>query len=577
DYLRTQFDRVFRNFNLSVNMGRLRSIQIYITGSARRPGLYTVSSLSTLVNALFVSGGPLPRGSMRHIQLRRGGNLVTELDMYDLLLRGDKTSDVRLQPEDVIFIPTVGPQVAISGSLRNPAIYELRNERTIGDVVQMAGGLSPMANRDHATLERIRGSIAREVVDIALDDAGLRTAVADGDFLQVLTIVPRFDNTVTLRGNVANPGRFRWRAGMRLRDIIPDRESLVSRDYWRQQNLLGNPPVELDTQAERANNRIRSQSAVADINWSYAVIERQNPTDLLTNLIPFNLGKLVLEKDENQDLELRSGDVVTIFSQGDIRVPQQQQTRVVRLEGEFNAPGIYTVAPGETLEQVIRRAGGLTPQAYLFGSSFVRESTRRDQQERLDDYIRAATNELEANAQEQLSGATDTEEAALLTRELQAQRQALQRLRAIRATGRIVLALQPVGNDLSGITNMTLEDGDRFMVPSRPSVVTVLGEVYSSNSFIHVENRKVKEYLELAGGFTRNADKGHVYVIRADGSVMQKENVSGLLNKELYPGDAVMAPERTLKTSFMRELRSWAQIAADFGLAAAAIQVLRGN
>ena len=244
DYLRSQLGRVFRNFDLSVNMGQLRSIQVYVVGQARQPGTYTVSSLSTLVTVLFASGGPSARGSMRRIQLKRDAQIVSEIDLYNLLLKGDKSDDVRLLPEDVVYIPPVGPQVAAAGSLKNPAIYELKSEKSVGELIQMAGGLSSMADRKRATLERIKDGVSREVLELSLGTEGMSLQVVDGDVLQVLNIVPRFDNTVTLRGNVANPGRFRWRAGMRLRDIIPDKESLVTRDYWKKRNLLGNVPIE---------------------------------------------------------------------------------------------------------------------------------------------------------------------------------------------------------------------------------------------------------------------------------------------------------------------------------------------
>ena len=161
EYLKSQLGRVFRNFDLNVNMGQLRSIQIYVVGQARQPGTYTVSSLSTLVTVLFASGGPSARGSMRRIQLKRGSQVVTELDLYNLLLNGDKSGDMRLLPEDVVYIPQAGPQAAVAGSLRNPAIYELKNEKTVSELVQMAGGLSSMADRKRATLYRIKDGVSR--------------------------------------------------------------------------------------------------------------------------------------------------------------------------------------------------------------------------------------------------------------------------------------------------------------------------------------------------------------------------------------------------------------------------------
>jgi polysaccharide biosynthesis/export protein len=621
DYMRSQLGRVFRNFDLSVSMGQLRSIQIFVMGQARRPGTYTVSSLSTLVNALFASGGPSAQGSMRHVQLKRGSQVAADLDLYDLLLRGDKSGDARLMPEDVIYIPTVGPQIAASGSLKNPAIYELKDEKTIGELIQMSGGLSPTADRKRATIERIKEGVSREVLDIALGSDGLNAPIFDGDVFQVLAIAPRFENSVTLRGNVADPGRFSWRPGMRLRDIIPDKESLVTRDYWKKRNLLGNNPVvdldldnsldksedlgstnqeaatindylrkrdrlkklsqkeaaevEIALEAQRKPAETRIEPAAPDINWSYAVIERQNPRDLKADLIPFHLGKLVLEKDDSQNLELRSGDVITIFSQKDIRAPQLQQNRSVRLEGEFNAPGVYTVGPGETLGQIIQKAGGLTPQAYLFGSEFLRESTRRDQQKRLDQYIRDLEQEIEKTAPSKLGSAAGSEDSARLASEVQSQRQLVQQLRSIRASGRIVLSLEPGSNDISGIAGLALEDGDQFILPARPATVNILGAVYNPNSFVHSEKRQVMDYVLQAGGPTRNADEKRVYIVRADGSVLPKQHTSSFDKLRLNPGDSVVMPEQLFKTTFMMGLRSWSQVFSQFGLAAAAVNVLR--
>jgi polysaccharide biosynthesis/export protein len=607
EYLRSQLGRVYRNFDLIVNMGQLRSIQVYVVGQARQPGTYTVSSLSTLVTVLFASGGPSARGSMRRIQLKRGAQVVTEIDLYNLLLKGDKSEDVRLLPEDVVYIPQAGPQVAAAGSLRNPAIYELKSEKSIGELIQMAGGLSSTADRKRATVERIKDGESREVLELSLGAEGMNLQVVDGDILQVLNILPRFDSTVTLRGNVANPGRFRWHAGMRLKDIIPDKDSLVTRDYWKQRNLLGNVPVDkeqfapdssekkgqtlLETlsvsaaETEAAEKKAEEQRKVKatridltswDINWSYAAIERQDPQDLSTKLIPFDLGKLVLQNDERQNLELRSGDVVTIFSQRDIRVPQMQQTRLVRLEGEFNAPGVYNVNLGETLGQLIQKAGGLTPQAYLFGAEFLRESVRADQQKRLEKYRQDLEREIETTAATQLSNAAKADEAQAMTARIQSERQLVQKLQSVQATGRIVLNLKPGSNDITPIAGMTLEDQDRFLVPSKPATVSVLGSVYTPNAFMHAENRRTNDYLRQAGGPTRNADSSRAYIVQADGSVIPKQDLgSSFEKKKLNPGDSVVVPERILKPTFMSQFRDWTQILFQIGMTAATIAALQ--
>src|SRR5438094_265548 len=238
-YLKTVFGRTFRNFQLTATLGKLRSIQIFVVGQAKRPGTYTVSSLSTLVSAVFAAGGPSSKGSMRNIQLKRGNQVAAEFDLYDLLLSGDKSRDAKLLPGDVIYIPPVGPLVAVTGSVNVPAVYELRQSTVLFDVIRWAGGLATTAAGQKATVERIEDHKARKVEEFPLDMGGLSRSVRDGDLVTVYSLVPRFDNAVALRGNVAQPGRFPWREGMRVRDLIPDREALLSRDYWTKRNQAG--------------------------------------------------------------------------------------------------------------------------------------------------------------------------------------------------------------------------------------------------------------------------------------------------------------------------------------------------
>ena len=209
-------------------------------------------------------------------------------------------------------IPPVGPQVAVAGSVKTPAIYELNREKSVGDVVQMGGGLSAVADVGRASLERIKERSSRETFELKLDAAGLATVLNDGDVLKVLTVNPKFGNAVTLRGNVATRTLSLAGPGMRLREVIPDRDSLVTRDYWKKHNTLGfTPPGEVaggpSVEAVRKKVPVEMSSSAPDINWSYAVIERQNPANLTTDLIPFHLGKLVLENDDTENLELGVG------------------------------------------------------------------------------------------------------------------------------------------------------------------------------------------------------------------------------------------------------------------------------
>ena len=237
-FLKKQLGRIYRNFTVSASLGALRTIQVFVVGQARRPGSFAVSSLSTLLNALFASGGPLSTGSLRDIQVKRNGQTIDHFDLYDLLLHGDKTNDIALATGDVIFIPYAGPQVAVVGSVNHPAIYELKGQTSVEQALGFAGGESALASGADVLLERVYEHANRNVENISLDTSKTEM-MQGGDILSIRAVVDRFRNAVTLRGNVANPGRYAWKPGMRVSDLIPNRESLVTRDYWRRRNQLG--------------------------------------------------------------------------------------------------------------------------------------------------------------------------------------------------------------------------------------------------------------------------------------------------------------------------------------------------
>jgi protein involved in polysaccharide export with SLBB domain len=708
DFLRAQMARVFRNFDLNVNMGQLRSIQVFVVGQARRPGSYTISSLSTLTNALFATGGPAPQGSLRHIQLKRAGNVVVDFDLYDLLLHGDKSKDEQLLPGDVIYIPPVGSQVAVAGSVNAAAIYELKsaNSTTVGEILELAAGLTNVASRETIRLERVDERRMRSITEVALDAQGRATVLHDGDLLELMAVPGQYKDAITLRGNVANPGRYTWKTGMRIRDLLPNKDALITREYWLKRGQLGQPvltyvptclpmtpfgipgliygipvgeegenpnwrysstrnpnliglafgneggvsygkegqmtdggldcgkvpesetatsgmndrytppltpattnPANAPNSANSAfstnvmpqnnggSNQMSATSASVgsttlanssagqfkarndvklsepDIDWSYAVIERQSKENLTTSLLPFNLGKLVLEGDGSQNLELLPGDVVTIFSKADIRVPQAQQTRYVRLEGEVISSGVYSVLPGETLRHLVQRAGGLSPDAYLYGSEFTRESTRRVQQQRLNEYIDQITLQVSTNSTNN-RGLTPQDSAAMAAAQQQNQN-VISSLRQVRATGRIVLEMPVDANNISQLPDLPLEDGDRLIVPRVPSTVSVNGAVYNQNSFVYDSSRRVGSYIRLAGGANRDADTNRAYVIRASGSVLSKQYSSSLRGSSfeslhIYPGDTVVIPLNLTKGNTLRTIVSVAQIVGQLGIAIAA-------
>lgn len=578
-YLKNQIGRVFRNFQLSVSLGKLRSLQVFVVGQAKRPGVYTVSSLSTLINTLFMSGGPSPNGSMRHIQLKRAGKIVTELDVYELLVRGDKSKDVALLSGDVIYIPPIGHLAAISGSVKTPAIYELKDDKTsLASLLELSGGLTTTAAGQKVLLERIADRTVRKVEEFQLDNQGLTRLVRDGDLVQVFSIDARFDNAVTLRGSVASPGRYPWKEGMRVSDLIPSMDALIAPEYWARQNNAFRTETSsggaLRTQIKRNQN---------EINWDYALVERLKKNDMSTALLPFNLGKATGGKDEESNLLLQPGDVITIFSKEDMQGPSAKQSAYVRLEGEFNRAGVYKAMPGETLRQLVARVGGLTPQAYLFGSELTREATRQMQQKRLDEIVDRLEVEVQRTAAKSASAALSKEDADASKAQAVSQTALIAKMRQVKATGRIVMEMPEQNPQLKDLPDIVLEDGDRLFVPAPASTVSVMGTVYNQNAFLYRRGLSVGDYLGKAGGPTRDGEEDDVYLVRADGVVFSNRQGGSMFGgfgfgsfsgREAMPGDTIIVPEKLERFNLTKELKDWTQIFYQFAVGVASLKTI---
>jgi protein involved in polysaccharide export with SLBB domain len=673
-HLKSEVSKIFRNFNLTANVSRLRSIQVLVVGDARYPGTYTISSLSTLVNAIFATGGPSPQGSLRDIQVRRDGATITHFDLYDLLIKGDKSKDVRLQPGDVIYIPHVGPLVAIYGSVNTPAIYEMKDTSTLKELIEDAGDLSNVADTGKITIDRFANHTARMTLEFPFDDQSRAQLVKDGDIVRVFSIVPRFEDTVTLRGNVANPGRYPWKPGMRIRDLIPDAQSLLTRRYWRSRAAIVNGtateyPVRTSTPQNNRTNRnqqptnpstsntaaangattpqgtdttqnnnpqnelpegIGASGNVADslyaqnelnpsdqspnptdrsagnqpslqmstttpypnvvrdiaedvrryapeINWDYAIIQRVNPVDLSSKLVWMSPRKAIIEKDEASNIELQPGDIVTIFSQRDISVPQGDRSQYVIIEGEVMRPGVYKLENNETLRSVLQRAGGLSPNAYVYGSQLTRESARVDQQRSLNELAHT----MEVQIRQSALAVAASSNPGDLPQMLQAQEAMITQLRSTRASGRVALPVKPTDTHLTDFPDMVMEDNDRLSIPHVPSTVSVVGDVYNPGSFIFEPRNNAGAYLEIAGKGKPQSDLHHAFVLRANGVVVAANNVNGVFagskfdRLRLYPGDEIVVPYKLPTGAFVRGLRDWTQISSQLALTAAALAILQ--
>jgi len=589
--IRNAVARLYKGVTVSVNFGQLRAITVYVVGQASRPGTYTVSSLSTLVTALFASGGPNPNGSMRRVQVKRAGKVAADLDLYSFIAKGDKSADIKLQDGDTIYIPPAGGFVALVGKVNTPAIYELKGgSDSIESMLDFAGGLPVVADPRRAYLERIDPdkNHPRSVEEFALNSDGLQRPLKNGDVLNVTSITPDFSNAVILRGNVDQPVRAPFKSGMRVSDLIPSREYLISRASTKRQNNVVAAGVDKDTTEDEGSIARQIGGLLDEINWDYAVVERVNRADLSVKLIPFNLGNVFANPNGADNIQLQPGDRVTIFSQQDVAVPMDKRRVFVRVEGEVRVPGVYQMTAGDTLQSLLAKAGGPTSNAYLFGTAFYREEVRKEQEVNLAKVTRRLESQMQseqANAAANLRALSGADAQAAIAQQqasAQLEKQTISRFRELKPTGRIAFGIDPSERSFAHLPQIKLENGDRLVIPAKPAFVHVFGAVNAEASPLWRPNTRVKDYLDIAG-LNADADVDNTFIMRVDGTVISNSSRSwysgGIAGTEVMPGDSIVIPEKfdkeTAWTKFTKGTREWAQIFANFGLGAAAIKTLR--
>ncbi len=456
DYLRKAISRIYSNFDLTVSIAQTRAVQVYVVGHAVRPGTYTLSAMSTLLNALFVSGGPNGAGTMRNIQVKRGTNTVTTFDVYDMLIKGDKSRDIALQDGDVIYIPEVGPLVALTGDIKQPAIFELKESASVADIIAWAGGFDSAADGKQVLIEK----------------------------------------------NIDN-------------------------------NFQG----------------------IAEI-----IAGQQEGSSALRNI------------------PVRSADIIRVFSPAAVPVQVSIPNEYVRVAGEVRHSGVFQIQKGDTLRTLLLRLGGVTEDGYVYAMKLNRESVRRTQQARLDEVALRFERDIESAASQRLGSTADKENADVINIQIARQRRLAERLRAVRADGRIVLELANGAATVEDLPDLPLHNGDSIYIPRRPGTVNVLGAVFQQNAFIYRDNRAVNDYLALAGGATGTADLSELYVIRADGTTQSTRNAaffSPLGYEVVNAGDTIVLPESIERRSWIQSLKEWTTILYQFGLGAAGIKVLQ--
>lgn len=728
--IKANLAKVFKDFQLNVNMGKLRLMKVYLVGNVKSPGDYNIPSLATLINALAVAGGPTKNGSLRAIEIKRNGKIIDTIDLYGFFLSGDKSRDVRLQPGDTIFVPTIGPVAGIAGNVRRPAIYELKGEKNLADLLALADGINPGGYLQRIQVSRLVAHEKKIVSDFNLDPikTGKNQAQLFADIsIQDLDVVRIFPIDATLRGYirldgyVLRPGNYALTPGMTIKDILsqdnilpeynqeigeitrlvlPDNHpekilfnpgkalggdpkfNLELKEFdtlkiFSKWDLEEIPKVRVSGEVQKPGEyRLFQNMTVRDLlvqagnpkttaNLQFAELKRLDfsgvniiPTSIYFNLKdaldggkeqnlalkPFdeiivkkwfakeelpvsisgevknpgqfryvagmtvrdlvleagnvkktaylanaevtrqkiegdairsfplivNLGK-ALENEPTHNIQLEPFDVVVIR-----RIPYwtEETERYATIGGEVVFPGTYPVYKGEKLSNLIERAGGFTDKAYLRGVRFTRESVRQIQQKRMDEAIVKSQEDIVKLQTSVASTASSPEELAAAKAQLDGMQRTIALLKQKKAEGRLLLTFASLSELKGSSYDLELQGGDSLTIPRGQGEVNILGNVFNPTSVVYQQGESVNYYLDKVGGPTRDADTSQIYVVKADGSVLNRHNSASFLffnsfgMKSLDSGDTIIVPQQLEKTAWLRDIKDITTILGQIALTA---------
>jgi len=600
----------FRNAQIAVTVSQLRSVRVYVVGDVLRPGGFDISALATPLSALYAAGGPTAVGSLRILRHYRGQTLVEEIDLYDFLLHGLRGKSAAFESGDTLLVPPVGPQVAISGAVKRPAIYELKpGETSLASIVDNAGGFTAAASPDHIAVERIAADHQRETISVDLsaahDPAAIHTLLTgfstqDGDRIRIASILPHSESVIYLEGHVARPGRQPFRDGLRLSDVLHNDQDmlpepaahgeivrLVAPDLHAEtiafdfpDVLVGNTNVDLrpfDT--IRIFGRYQVDAPRVTIHGevqrpgSYPLSKGMTAAQLVRMAGGFKSDALV----DNADLTSYTinngnkavGNLTAIhigaavagtepgadieLKRGDILTIHQitgwnDIGESVTIQGQIAYPGSYGFREGERLSSVLRRAGGFRETAYPAGAVLVRESVRDLEQKSREELIhQIETSSAAARLAPNLGG-----DATANLQLIQAQQdQVLTRLKSEPPSGRLVIHISAdIDSWANTDADIELRRNDVLTIPKRPSFVLVTGQVYNATAITFSPGKTAAWYLSNAGGTNTTANRKEVFIIRANGSVIGRKSggmfEGGVLSTKLNPGDVVVVPQKIM-------------------------------
>lgn len=593
----------FRGAKVGVSVRRLRNVRIYVVGDVQRPGAYDISSLSTPLNALYVAGGPTASGSLRVIRHYRGSQLISEMDLYDLLLKGVRQSIEHLEPGDTILVPTTGPQVGVAGSVRRPAIYELKSKTDqLSDVIEMAGGVTVSSALGEIKVERVEPHDQRVTLKVplqpnqsggpAIGDSGFM--VQDGDRVYVAAIDPYKNQTVYLEGHVYRPGSYPFVSGMKVTDLVKSYRDVLPEPAAHAEIVRLQPPdyrpvaISFDLLGALAGDdtitlqqfdtvRIFGRYEIDPPKVSiYGQVLRPGEYPLSTGMTAASLVKMAggfnrsayvetatlasyvvesgqrvvtdqqtvhigaaINGDAAADAHLKPGDVLTI-----LQIPGWSDIgRSVTIKGEVLYPGNYGINEGEHLSVFLKRVGGFRSAAYPAGIVLERDEVRKLEEQGREELI--------SRLQSTSSGVkfapseSGQDQAAILQAIQQQQQQAIATLRSQPVPGRLVINITANISEWENTSaDIPLRAGDVITVPKKPTFVLSYGQVYNANAITYKPGKSAGWYLKQAGRPTQLANKRGIYIVRANGSVVSSNGASdwfsgGVLSTKMQPGDVL--------------------------------------
>jgi protein involved in polysaccharide export with SLBB domain len=598
----------FRDAKVAVTIARLRTVRVYVIGDVQRPGAYDISSLSTPLNALYAAGGPTSIGSLRIAHHYRGDELIDDVDLYDFLLRGVRPDTKRIEDGDTILISPVGRQVAVAGMVKRPAIYELKDETKLSDVLNDAGGVLAAASLTHITIERVEAQGRRTTLNLNLPEGSTTESsrklleaftIQDGDRISVAPILPYSERAIYVEGHVVRPGKFPYRDDMKLSDVLRSYQDLLPEPADRGEIIRLVPP---DLRAEAINfnipdvlagneqirlqpfdtirvlGRYETDGPKVQVHGeilhpgTYPLSQGMTAAQLVRMAGGFMRSALLDDadlasyeiKDGSQVISRRSAvrigaavndpdsNADVALKAGDVLTIHQISGwndigSTISLEGEVNHPGPYGIEEGERLSSVLKRAGGFRATAYPDGAVLVRTQVKELEDKSRKELIRQIeTTSAGAKLAPSLSAQDD---AATLQLLIQQQKEIVSELKNQQSVGRLVIKINSNIASWEGTpADIELRRGDVLTIPKKPGFVLVSGQVYNASAITFVPGKTAGWYLKRAGGSTESGNVKEVLVIRANGLVVGRRSGewydSGVLETKLDPGDVVVIPQK---------------------------------